>query len=122
MPAIGSFLGDTNALIALFRGDVRLSEKAAGGELFLPGPALAELFYGAHHSQRAVENLRILEGFLTGKRVLGCGVAVARWYGEIKAALRSKGRPIPENEHLDRRDRAGASVGGVEPGCALPVC
>jgi tRNA(fMet)-specific endonuclease VapC len=30
--------------------------------------------------------------------VLPCDATTARLYGEIKASLRSKGRPIPEND------------------------
>jgi tRNA(fMet)-specific endonuclease VapC len=43
-------------------------------------------------------NLERIDEFVAASVVLGCDIETARRYGEIKNALRAKGRPIPEND------------------------
>ncbi len=64
----------------------------------MPSIAIGELYYGAWKSQRVQENLGCIDELVGGSIVLGCGIEVARRYGEIKNVLRLKGRPIPEND------------------------
>ena len=40
----------------------------------------------------------MIDGFATAVPVLACDGDTARYYGEIKAGLRARGRPIPEND------------------------
>jgi tRNA(fMet)-specific endonuclease VapC len=90
---------DTNIVIALFAGHPAVTEKVAGKTaLFLPVPALGELYRGAFGSSRRGENLRRLEEFATAVAVLQCDAVTARHYGEVKQALLERGRPIPEND------------------------
>lgn len=90
---------DTNIVIALFAGHPAVAEKVAGKTaLFLPVPALGELYRGAFGSSRRGENLRRLEEFATAVAVLQCDAVTARHYGEVKQALLERGRPIPEND------------------------
>jgi len=95
----GRYLLDTSVIIALFAGDESVTqeiEKAA--EIFIPCIAVGELYYGARKSAKSEESLATIEQFVGDNVVLECDVETARHYGEIKNALRVKGRPIPEND------------------------
>jgi tRNA(fMet)-specific endonuclease VapC len=71
---------------------------AQASEVFIPSIAVGELYYGAWKSQRRQENIAQVDELVVGSVVLGCNAGTARWYGEVKNALRLKGRPIPEND------------------------
>jgi tRNA(fMet)-specific endonuclease VapC len=95
----GRYLLDTSILIALFADETAVKEKLAqASEVFIPSIAIGELYYGAWKSQRRQENIAQIDELVTGSTVLNCNAETARWYGEIKNALRVKGRPIPEND------------------------
>ena len=47
---------------------------------------------------RAQENIARVDEFAAISAILGPNTATAKEYGEIKNALRNKGRPIPEND------------------------
>lgn len=95
----GSFLLDTNIVIALFAGDPSvMAGIAAAEEVFIPATVIGELFYGARKSGRSEENLRRIEEFAADNTVLSCDEDTARLYGEVKSVLQRKGRPIPEND------------------------
>ena len=59
---------------------------------------VGELYFGAWKSARVSENLARVEEFVSDQAVLLSDLPVAREYGAIKAELRQKGRPIPEND------------------------
>jgi len=95
----GRYLLDTSILIALFAAETAVKEKLAqASEVFIPSIAVGELYYGAWKSQRRRENVAQVDELVAGSVVLGCNAETARWYGEVKNALRLKGRPIPEND------------------------
>ncbi|GAB4399167.1 MAG: tRNA(fMet)-specific endonuclease VapC [Anaerolineales bacterium] len=95
----GKYLLDTNIVIALFGNDSAVMESLAKAEeVFIPSVVIGELFYGAHKSSRAKDNLARIDEFASSNIVLGCDTETARVYGEIKDALRIKGHPIPEND------------------------
>ncbi len=95
----GRYLLDTSILIALLADETAVKEKLAqADEVFVPSIAMGELYYGAWKSHRVQENLARIDELAGDSTVLGCGIEVARHYGEIKNALRVKGRPIPEND------------------------
>ena len=95
----GRYLLDTSILIALFAAETAVKEKLAqASEVFIPSIAVGELYYGAWKSQRRRENVAQVDELAAGSVVLGCNAETARWYGEVKNALRLKGRPIPEND------------------------
>ena len=95
----GRYLLDTTIIIALFGNDASVKEKLAqAGEIFVPSIAVGELYYGAWKSVRVKENVARVDDFAAENVVLGCDRETARRYGEIKNALRAKGRPIPEND------------------------
>lgn len=95
----GRYLLDTSIIIALFADDASVKEQLVqGGEIFVPSIAVGELYYGAWKSARARENVARVDDFAAGNVVLECNSETARRYGEVKNALRAKGRPIPEND------------------------
>ena len=90
---------DTNVVIALFGGDATVQSRlAAAPEAFVPATVIGELYYGARNSGRVQDNLRRVDEFAAFSAVLTCDAATAAEYGEMKAALRTKGTPIPEND------------------------
>ena len=95
----GKFLLDTNIVIAVFAQDVSVLQKLGqAGEVFVPSIVLGELNYGAGKSARADENIARIDEFAANSAVLVCDTETAQHYGQIKNALRAKGRPVPEND------------------------
>jgi tRNA(fMet)-specific endonuclease VapC len=98
-PVSGRYLLDTNILIALLEGDnAVLSHLDHAAEVFIPAIALGELFFGAAKSGRPAENVARIERFASGRAIVQCDLDVAREYGRLKQRLKTKGRPIPEND------------------------
>ena len=90
---------DTSAVIGLFAGEPAVvSAVERRQQLFLPVIALAELYYGAFRSARRANNIARLDEFAETITTLDCDASTARVYGEAKAILAGKGRPIPEND------------------------
>ena len=90
---------DTNIVIALFAGEKPVRERLAEcPEVFLSSTVLGELYYGALKSSQAGANFARIGELAAAVTILPCDAATARLYGEIKASLRLKGRPIPEND------------------------
>jgi tRNA(fMet)-specific endonuclease VapC len=99
MPASGRVLLDTNIVIALLAGEQAVVERVrATAAVYVPVVALGELYYGARKSARTAENLERVAAFARAAAVLACDSETALVYGEVKAALRSLGKPIPEND------------------------
>ena len=95
----GSYLLDTNIVIAFFSGEPAVIDQFdQADEILLPGIVLGELVFGARKSSRAAENLARVEDLSQQVVVLACDSDTARYYGAIKHALRLKGRPIPDND------------------------
>ena len=95
----GKVLLDTNIVIALFADEASVKDNLSEtDEVFIPNVVIGELFYGAHKSARAKENLARIEDLASSSVILGCDTETARIYGEVKNALRIKGHPIPEND------------------------
>jgi tRNA(fMet)-specific endonuclease VapC len=95
----GRFLLDTNIIIALFAQDASvLQNLSVAAEVSVPCVVLGELYYGAQKSTRVLENIARLDAVAAGATVLSCDAETARHYGQVKDALRAKGRPVPEND------------------------
>lgn len=95
----GSFLLDTNILIAFLNGHTAISNRfAVLPALNIPVIAAGELLYGARNSARAHENLPRYQAFIATCRLLDVSGASAEIYSRIKLELKLKGRPIPEND------------------------
>jgi tRNA(fMet)-specific endonuclease VapC len=95
----GRYLLDTNIVIALFANETGIRDHLAdANEVFLTSIVIGELCFGAWKSGRSQANLSRIEEFAANNVVLGCDTDIAYRYGEIKDALRRKGRPLPEND------------------------
>ena len=95
----GSFLLDTNIIIALFASDAAVKTRLAeADEVFVSSIAIGELYFGAWRSARTQDNLARVDDFASSNVVLACDTETAHRYGEIKELLRARGRPIPEND------------------------
>ena len=95
----GKYLLDSNVAISFLEKELAFEDVVAGSdELFLASIVVGELYYGAIASHRSEENLQRLEAFVTAIAMLSCDLDTAVVYGELKANLRSKGRPIPDND------------------------
>ena len=98
-PASGRFLLDTNTVIALMEGDGGLlASLDRADEGLVPAVVLGELFFGAAKSGRPTENAARVERFASETAIVTSDLEVAREYGLLKQRLKSKGRPIPEND------------------------
>jgi len=94
-----SVLLDSSVVIRHFRDAHALATKLSTyEELYLPGPALAELYYGAYRSDRPQQHLDQIERFLAAADVLTADQDTARHYGKIAAQLARAGTPIPQND------------------------
>jgi tRNA(fMet)-specific endonuclease VapC len=95
----GSALLDTNIVIALIADDdsVKRGLKQAR-RVFIPSIALGELNYGARTSAQKKRNLARIAEIAATTSLQVVDAATAEEYGTIKAALRAKGRLIPDND------------------------
>lgn len=95
----GRFLLDTNIIIALFQAEPSVQENLVQAEqVFVPSIVIGELYYGAYRSGRVAENVTRVQEFAASNTILECDAITAQQYGQIKNALRVKGRPLPEND------------------------
>ena len=95
----GRFLLDTNIVIAFLTDDSTVAERLDDtDEVYVSSTVIGELFYGALNSTNVDNNVTRIEDFLRDAVSLVCDNMTARIYGEVKALLRRKGRPIPDND------------------------
>ena len=95
----GRYLLDTNIVIAIFADEMAVQKKRqSADEVFLPSPAIGELYYGARKSNRPAENLARINQIIQQIRIIPCNLGTARWYGIIKDQLHRKGHLIPDND------------------------
>ena len=95
----GRYLLDANAAIRMLNQQVDLEARRGSGlEVFLCVTVVGELLFGAEKSSRPEANRARVDRLIERCPVVPQDVATARQYGVVKAMLRSKGRPIPEND------------------------
>ncbi len=95
----GSYLLDTNIVIALFADEPETTGRLAPAEqVFLPSIAIGELCCGVRKSGKSAQNLERIDQLAASSAVLGSDTDTARHYGDVKNKLRLKGRPLPEND------------------------
>ena len=92
---------DTNGYSALARGSraiATLLESVDG--IIVPAVVVGELMYGFLKGTRCAENEAALNQFLEQSGVSFQPVTrgIAERYGYVKAALKTRGTPIPEND------------------------
>jgi tRNA(fMet)-specific endonuclease VapC len=89
-----SYLLDTNTVIARLNGDMRVMARLAAippEDVLLCAPVVAELVFGAYLSARRASNLERVERLAAALGVVPFDHAAAHRFGELKAALRSRG-------------------------------
>lgn len=95
----GRYLLDTNIVIATFSHDAAVAVSlSAAREVFVPSIVIGELYFGAYKSTRVQDNLKRTTEFIAASTILDCDANTGQFYGQIKNALKLKGRPIPEND------------------------
>lgn len=95
----GDPLLDTNIVTALFNVDPDVAQEIRRtSRIAMPVIVLGELLWGARNSGRVDANVARIEEFAARVRLVACDADTARFYGAIKAQLRAKGRPIPDND------------------------
>jgi tRNA(fMet)-specific endonuclease VapC len=92
------YLLDTNVCIFVIRQKpeivLKRFEKFQPEDLGISTVTLAELRYGADKSSDPVKNHLALDGFLAALEIVDFDASAADWYGNIRADLERRGRPI----------------------------
>lgn len=95
----GSYILDTNIVIALFGNDAAVTKEIADtDEIYIPAIVAGELFYGAFNSGKPELNRLKIVDFLQNVTILKCDLETGYFYGRIKKELKDKRKPIPEND------------------------
>lgn len=89
---------DTNIVSAALEQETAVVSRLAAVTVIIPNVVLGELYYGAYVSTRIENNLHRIEALLEDFSVLTSDEETARQYGMVRARLKRKGRPIPEND------------------------
>lgn len=90
---------DTNIIIDLFKGNREIADKIDQAKnIYLPIPALGELYLGAESSDRKQHHLQQIKTLLRLVQILNTSEQTAEIYGSIKTHLKRQGKPIPEND------------------------
>lgn len=100
MKMIGNkFLLDTNIIVAWLSGETNIASKIdKAKEIHIPVIVLGELYYGALYSTQVEKNIQQIKNIIVIYNILMIDEETTIAYGNIKAALRKKGKPIPEND------------------------
>lgn len=92
---------DTNAYSAIGRGNAAVAALVEeADEVFVPATVFGELVFGFFKGTRFAQNEEALARFLEegGVSLLPVSREIAERYAYVKAALKKKGSPIPEND------------------------
>jgi tRNA(fMet)-specific endonuclease VapC len=95
------YLLDTNICIYVIKRrpiEILSRFNEAAGHLAISSITLAELMHGVEKSQYVSKNLRAVEDFCSRLEVLSYDENAASHYGEIRADLERKGKPIGVND------------------------
>ena len=77
------------------------------GQMCISSITLAELLHGVQKSQQPERNLEQVEDFVSRLQTLDYGLKAANHYGEIRAKLERKGKPIGVNDlHIGAHARS----------------
>ncbi len=90
---------DTNQAIAVLNAAANVATWITSfSEVFLPVPVVGELRFGALNSHNSDQNIVKVEQLVSRCGVLDADLETARTYAALRVALKSKGKPIPEND------------------------
>jgi tRNA(fMet)-specific endonuclease VapC len=94
-----SYALDTNIVSAWLEDETIIADKIdAAANIFIPITVVGELYYGAQYSTKVEQNLNNISKALSNYSLLVIDEDTCKQYGLIKASLRRKGKPIPEND------------------------
>lgn len=90
---------DTNIAIEFIKGNKIVRDKLIKFQVvYLPITVCGELIYGAVNSPKKGKDLTETRNFINDCKILNINYIVAEKYAEIRADLKLKGKPIPEND------------------------
>ncbi len=90
---------DTSIIIHAFKNNTSIAERLDSiREIYVPTFVEGELCYGTYKSSNPEKHIAQIRFFLLNCKILSPDSTTANIYGEIKAALVKKGKPIPEND------------------------
>ncbi|HYI10728.1 MAG TPA: type II toxin-antitoxin system VapC family toxin [Thermoanaerobaculia bacterium] len=90
---------DTNAVSALFAGDLELEEILDRDAVHhLPVIVIGEYRYGLARSKHGQRLERLLDLLIQESVVLPVDEGTTRYYARVRQQLRGAGTPIPEND------------------------
>jgi len=90
---------DTNIISAWLKGEKSIADLIDDQEhIFIPVIVIGEMHYGAQYSTNVEKNRINIQKVINHYEVLYVDQDTALVYGVIKAELRKKGCPIPEND------------------------
>ncbi len=92
------YLLDTNIVAAYFNQEPSIQQHLEKITVFVPSIVIGELYFGAYQSQRVAENTKRIKEFAEIATVLSCDADTGDHYGQIRLQLKTRGRPIPEND------------------------
>jgi tRNA(fMet)-specific endonuclease VapC len=93
------FALDTNIISAWLKGEISIADRIDNAEsIFLPIIVIGELYYGAGFSSQVAKNTQDIRKITSRYQLLSMDEDTTIIYGAIKAGLRKRGKPIPEND------------------------
>lgn len=96
-----NYMLDTNIAIYVIKRtpiDILAAFNRHAGHMCISGITVAELLHGVQKSQQPERNLEQVEDFVSRLQTLDYGLKAASHYGEIRATLERKGKPIGVND------------------------
>ncbi len=94
-----SYALDTNIVSAWLEDETIIAVKIdAATNVYIPITVVGELYYGAQYSTKVEQNLNNISKALSNYSLLVIDEDTCKQYGLVKASLRRKGKPIPEND------------------------
>jgi tRNA(fMet)-specific endonuclease VapC len=93
------YLLDTNIVSAWLEDEKVIADKMdSAAAIFIPVIVVGGMYYGAQYSTKVQHNINNISKALSHYPLLTIDENTCKQYGIIKASLRRKGKPIPEND------------------------
>jgi len=96
------FLIDTDIIIYWLKNKYpsidRRIKQVGKKSVFISSITVAELYFGAYNSLKKQENIGVTEGLLAKINIVSFDEKAGKYFGEIKASLKRKGRIISDSD------------------------
>ena len=90
---------DTNVAVDFLRGIKNIENEVLNfNVIYLPVTVCGELIFGAINSTKKEKNIIETRKFINNCKILSINYLVSEQYANIRAYLKSTGKPIPEND------------------------